>query len=675
MILRQTHLVLWGLLLLSSLVSVVDAAQPRRGTVSADTPVPVTDGAVTKAIAKGKEWLVSQVGPDAVWPEKQYWHSEIPAGHTEVCAYALLATGDKKDREAALKALEMVVTRKTTFTYTLAYRTMALAQALRQMPANGPKTDMLHTAIVASAQALVTAQRPEGNWGYSATKPRPDLCNTHAAIAALNEAAEVGIEIPSTVWQRTFNLLLKEQAASGGWGYGNGTEFGDDIYGSMTAAGLTSLLTCADRLNYGNGCPCTGTTSSLTGRADLDRRIDLALKWLGDNFATGVNPPAGCHEQAYVTYWHYTLLRASRALGFKDLGTHDWYKEVAAELLATQEADGSWPMNNVAQPVVTTSFALLVLSKGGEPLLASKLQPASGTPGWKGNAHPRDAAGLVDCVGAAEKLSFRWQLARLGDPLKDLAEAPILYLSLDNVVLFSAEDKKQLRSYTDAGGTILAEAVCGSPTVKKWFPDLAKEVWPEGELKILEADHPIFARPSVIRQKVTVQGLTIGNRTIVYFFPDDLSCAWLAKGSTTRDYLIKCSANLAALAQANQLKVRLKDNPNDKAAAARLVRLLVVELDDPAGAASYAKLLDDETSKQCLAMVDMAVDKLPEAVCMALAQWYADLADTTSGDARLAMFKRSKGYATQFLKLHQATDADRTKATKLLGKATVAGVK
>ena len=294
---------------------------------------------------------------------------------------------------------------------------------------------------------------------------------------------------------------------------------------------------------------------------------------------------------------------------------------------------------------------------------------------WRWNAHPRDAAGLVAWVEKAEGHPLRWQTATLGEPLEDLRESALVYITAETPPKFSDEEKKTLRAYTDTGGTVLLEASCGNPAVKGWFAAFVKEVWPQGELKALEADHPVYAKPYTIKQKMSVQGISDGKRTIVYFCPDDVSCTWQGKPAALKDYVFKWGTNLAVQAQVDQLRTQLAASPKDKEAAERLVRLLVMQLDTPGEALKYASLLSDDNTKRCLAVADMATENLPEAACLALAEWYAGLADSVTGDPKIAMLRRAKASAAQFLKLHPATDPDRTKATKILGKATVAGVK
>jgi hypothetical protein len=122
----------------------------------------------------------------------------------------------------------------------------------------------------------------------------------------------------------------------------------------------------------------------------------------------------------------------------------------------------------------------------------------------------------------------------------------------------------------------------------------------------------------------------------------------------------------APMREAEQLKARLKTDPQNKAAAEALVRLCLVDLDNPAEAAKYSELGADETTRKYLLVATMKVESLPENACLGLAEWYSDLADSAKPAAKPAMQKRCKTYCEQFLKMHTADDLTRKKISLLL---------
>jgi squalene-hopene/tetraprenyl-beta-curcumene cyclase len=64
-------------------------------------------------------------------------------------------------------------------------------------------------------------------------------------------------------------------------------------------------------------------------------------------------------------YFCDIMARALSASGEKNVGGHDWKKELSAKLMSLQKEDGSWCNDNnrfwEADSVLCTSFAMLAL--------------------------------------------------------------------------------------------------------------------------------------------------------------------------------------------------------------------------------------------------------------------------------------------------------------------------
>jgi hypothetical protein len=88
------------------------------------------------------------------------------------------------------------------------------------------------------------------------------------------------------------------------------------------------------------------------------------------------------------------------------------------------------------------------------------------------------------------------------------------------------------------------EASCGNPAVRRWFPQFAKEVWPEWTLSTLSAEHAVWQSVYPMTQKPAVMGVEDGVRTSVFFVPDDISCSWQMKAYALRKYLFDWGINL-----------------------------------------------------------------------------------------------------------------------------------
>jgi WD40 repeat protein/tetratricopeptide (TPR) repeat protein len=142
--------------------------------------------------------------------------------------------------------------------------------------------------------------------------------------------------------------------------------------------------------------------------------------------------------------------------------------------------------------------------------------------------------------------------------------------------------------------------------------------------------------------------------------------------SASSDAVVEKLKRLIALERTakdiERAKAILKANPLDAAARPRLVRLYLVEKDNPAEAAKYLGAACDEATKTYVPLLVKDATSLADAVCLELAEWYRSLSAKASAFARPAMLRRAKGYYDVFLAKHTAKDMSRTKAELALKK-------
>ena len=211
-----------------------------------------------------------------------------------------------------------------------------------------------------------------GGAGYG-KKGRPDLSNTQFMIEALRTIGasenDPAIQKALVFVSRTQNLVGPENTApfagkntnaadEGGFYYtpaaggesqaGGSPEGGLRSYGSMTYAGLKSMI--------------------FAGLTKDDYRVKAALKWLGRHYTFKENPGMG---QAGIFYYFHTAAKSLDVLGVEtfadaDGKEHDWRSEISAEIIARQKPDGSWVNDNGRwmedNSDLVTSYALLALA-------------------------------------------------------------------------------------------------------------------------------------------------------------------------------------------------------------------------------------------------------------------------------------------------------------------------
>ncbi|MBL9122129.1 MAG: terpene cyclase/mutase family protein [Planctomycetaceae bacterium] len=237
-----------------------------------------------------------------------------------------------------------------------------------------------YDALLAKAAALVRQMQWDdgeghdrnsvnfGGAGYG-SKNRPDLSNTSFMIDAL-KAAGAGPDDPAL--QRALVFVSRCQnleseynttafaaknpdggfyytvAAGGASMAGDTPEGGLRSYGSMTYAGLKSMI--------------------FAGVKADDPRVKAAVAWAHQHYTLTENPGMG---DAGLYYYYHTFAKALAALGgptVKDAEgrEHDWRAELTAALAERQQADGSWLNSNnrwmEGDPNLVTGYALLTLS-------------------------------------------------------------------------------------------------------------------------------------------------------------------------------------------------------------------------------------------------------------------------------------------------------------------------
>ncbi len=487
----------------------------------------VTDAQVTRAIEKGKEYLISQRNGDGsigkglagdqllAFMTLAYMglHPNRPViGDALDWALAINPDGDLDGRPGGHKCRG----------YSLPIRTMALSYVHNKLL--GDRRNLVRQKMMEDILRYQIGQTTDGGWRYGLDATNWDFSVTQWPILAMRDASLVGIEIPEEPLRKAQKLYYEKQNADGGWSY----QGGRSSYGSMTAAGVASVYIIADLLDPGSGCPCAGGRSSRTA-SEADRRIDNGLEWLSKNYTAKTNPGKGGHH----LYWLYCVERVGIAAGYKYFGDHDWYAEGADYLVGKQNADGSWGGIN------ETCFALLVLYKGRAPVLFNKLE-FDGL--W--NMHRRDIAHLTRYIERIKEQLFHWQIVELRAPLEELHDAPILYITAESAPTFTDEEKAKLRAFTDTGGTILFEASCGNAAVKSWFEDFAREMWPEWKLLNVGRDDPVWSVVYPMDKRPHLMAVNDGVRNAVFYAPDDISCAWNTKAYASKGYLFDWGINL-----------------------------------------------------------------------------------------------------------------------------------
>jgi hypothetical protein len=171
--------------------------------------------------------------------------------------------------------------------------------------------------------------------------------------------------------------------------------------------------------------------------------------------------------------------------------------------------------------LVDVSLGIIFLVKGSAPVLMNKLKYDGN---W--NRHRRDLAVLAEETAKRLERPFRWQVVELRSKVDTWHDSPLLYLSGEDALNLSADDKKKLQEFCFKGGTLLIAANCGNKNFATQARALAAELWPQFPLTKLPDDHPVYNCQVPIEAPGTFEGVSDGIRTLVLFTEKDLSCPW-----------------------------------------------------------------------------------------------------------------------------------------------------
>lgn len=515
---RLVSPLVWALVLLISAENVCQAQ------LLQDAADPITADQVRSAIDGGVKYLLEEQNQ-----ARGTWNDMVqyPGGVTALCTLALLNCGVEPSHPQIQKALTYLRTLEPTKTYVVSLQTMVFCAA-------EPERDKV--LIQRNVNWFESTQLGNGSWSYPSGAG--DNSNAQFAVLALHEAERVGASVRPVTWQKAAEYWASCQNVDGAWGY---TLDMTEGLGSMTCAGIGAMVICNERVQKADAQVANGLVQCCQPNADADAWLDRAITWLDRNFSVRRNPGRRGLGQVWHYYYLYGLERVGRLTARRFIGDHDWYRE-GAEFLVRQQDPFShhWLGQNTGEdnPHITTSMALLFLSKGRRPILISKLEHG---PEGDWNNHENDMANLTARVEKLWEIDLTWQIMNPQEAtVDDLLQSPVLFISGSRSPQLDGTEKK-IRDYLDRGGFVFAEACClDGSRFETGFREYLDKVFPEKEYKLRRAgpEHPIWRIEELVRPDSPYVSrlwtVEYGCRTCVVFSEIDLSCYWELHGRGSR---------------------------------------------------------------------------------------------------------------------------------------------
>jgi squalene-hopene/tetraprenyl-beta-curcumene cyclase len=363
---------IWPVLLLV-LGSAIVGTTVTRG-IAADKALDEVPAKLEEVVRRGVDFLRQAQSPDGSY-------SNSP-GITAIAATAMLRSGLTPSDPAVAKSLKNLqgFLHDDGGIYAEGSRYKNYETSLSIVCFNEANTDGRYDKLLADAEKFVKEEQWDegedqevssmayGGAGYG-SHSRPDLSNTSFLVEALHS---VGRGEDDPAMQKALIFISRSQnlenehntspyaakvndggffytpAAGGQSQAGNTPDGGLRSYGSMTYAGLKSMI--------------------YAGVKRDDPRVKAAYKWITQHYTLDENP--GMADNGLYYYYH-TFAKALATIGenqivSEDGKSHNWREELTQTLAARQQKNGSWVNSNPrwleGDPNLVTSYALLALS-------------------------------------------------------------------------------------------------------------------------------------------------------------------------------------------------------------------------------------------------------------------------------------------------------------------------
>jgi hypothetical protein len=489
------------------------------GSASGQRPRESLVDDVKRGIEQGVDYLRQQEGGRGNWERS----ASYPGGETSLVVLALLNSGVSPNDAVIQRGLRYLRTIPPSQTYVVGLQTMAFAEANQ---AQDKQRIAANVAWLVNGRSRSPAGGVSG-WWYSANAAGSDNSNSQYALLGLYAGQQAGMAIPKDFWRAISDYYIRSQSEDGGWGYTPILRANSSL--TMTVAGTCGLYIAGQEASVGEQRldPKTGV-SAACGQYRENDAIARGLAWIG-------RPGNFTFQYGGHTYYNvYGLERIGRLSGRRFIADRDWYREGCEFLLKQQRQDGSWPGGEFnGSSMVTTSFALLFLSKGRTPVLISKLAWGPGED-WNRKHHDVKNIAAYASKELFKGIPLAWQIQdarrmdgtdrnRILAEVGDLLMSPVVYMNGHRRPELTAVQKEILKQYLNEGGFVFAEACCGSTDFAHGFRELCEELF-ERKLTPVPADHAIYkAHALVDPNEFPLERLDLGCKTVLVLSPKPIS--------------------------------------------------------------------------------------------------------------------------------------------------------
>lgn len=557
---------------------------------------------IQQAIKRGIEAIYRIPPPETFRPAWKYshwkyrWDQELhhEIGNHALAAWALLACGESYQNPRLFRRLNIVLAADPSYVFDRGMRALMLAHLPRDRWARWVNRDGLF---------LTSALTEFGNFnraytGGSATGAGDNAHGQYGVLGLAGLDRAGWRKLAKHHWMRIDAYWRAAQQTTGkekpaGWAIysldpSHGTPINSGIHansrisGPMTA-GAVAVLYLTERAMRGPRMD--------VGQQNISPELRKGLAWLDQNFM--IEDEA---EHTDRNFYYFTIQSVGRYTGYRTFNGIDWFRRVTAKLLAEQQPDGSW--TGPKGRLLSTSFALLYLSRANDPLAITKIRwsnpktqisssadtqsqtvlPIETRASKSWNNRPHDIWNFVDYASDLYEASVTWQIAELNQPVYELIESPVLYLATDDRFDLTDDEIDGLRRYIDAGGLLITNPEGGAGAVQAAMRKLAGQLFASRghELVKVPSDSSLFhlhARNVTMPMQMVHNGV----RPLMIHFMRDIGEDLQRYRTTNPSFSALSNIYLFATGMkpqrprlANHHVVQLNNVPQRKLSAARL---------------------------------------------------------------------------------------------------------
>ena len=346
---------------------------PARATLAQDVSMPgVGDGPETEitpeheaSVERGLAWLAARQNEDGSWDGKvgrkvntgyDYTHETGHIGVTSLACIAFLAGGHQPGRGKYGKTIEAglefvlsackedgYITKEGTRMYSHAFATLFLAEIFGMT-----HREDVRLKLQSAVDFIVSCQNEEGGWRYVPLEAQSDMSIVVCQVIALRAARNIGIRVPIETVDRASAYVKASANETEGWRRGGSSLIGSFRYQKEGATRSSFPLTAA------------GVTAMNGLGIYSDDRIADGLSYLQRNLGH-FNYENGQRGGAHYFFWygHYYGVQAMYMAG--EPYWTPYFKELRDDLLAMQDAKGSFPNRVGPGENFSTAMAVLIL--------------------------------------------------------------------------------------------------------------------------------------------------------------------------------------------------------------------------------------------------------------------------------------------------------------------------